>query len=248
MQMYYDRDANLDLLKSKKMAIIGYGSQGHAQGQNLRDSGMNVMIAELEGTPNHEKAVADGWTPVSAAEAAQDAGLSFASADRVREEGMDAVLEDLLGGLGDGPLYLTLDLDVLDPSHAPGVQNPEPWGLSPMDVRRVLDCVEHGDQVVELEDETDLPAAQLGECVIFELAERLAVNEYIPLGWSVQAAQQIQQCGFSAAAGAHNRQELARFHAQRDVIERGHGGLAFAVHFGQVFRLNESHSRVWVSD
>lgn len=75
MQMYYDRDAHFDLLKSKKIAILGYGSQGHAQSQNLRDSGMNVMIAELKGTPNYKKAVADGWTPVSAAEAAQKADI-----------------------------------------------------------------------------------------------------------------------------------------------------------------------------
>lgn len=74
-------------------------------------------------------------------EDAQDAGLALVSADRVREEGMDAVMGDLLEGLGEGPIYLTVDLDVLDPSHAPGVQNPEPWGLSPMDVRRVLDRV-----------------------------------------------------------------------------------------------------------
>lgn len=75
MQMYYDRDAHFDLLKGKKIAILGYGSQGHAQSQNLRDSGMNVMIAELKGTPNYKKAVADGWTPVSAAEAAQKADI-----------------------------------------------------------------------------------------------------------------------------------------------------------------------------
>jgi agmatinase len=43
--------------------------------------------------------------------------------------------------LGEGPVYLSIDLDVLDPSHAPGVQNPEPWGLSPLDVRHVLDTL-----------------------------------------------------------------------------------------------------------
>lgn len=72
-------------------------------------------------------------------EEAQDLGLAFASADRVREEGLDAVLEDLMGSLGGGPVYLSVDLDVLDPSHAPGVQNPEPWGLSPLDLRHVID-------------------------------------------------------------------------------------------------------------
>ncbi|RKY71668.1 MAG: ketol-acid reductoisomerase, partial [Candidatus Latescibacterota bacterium] len=42
MPMYYDKDANMDVLKGKKIAIIGYGSQGHAQSQNLRDSGFDV--------------------------------------------------------------------------------------------------------------------------------------------------------------------------------------------------------------
>jgi agmatinase len=74
-------------------------------------------------------------------EAAQDDGLAFSSADRVREEGLDAVLDDLLGPTGNRPLYLSLDLDVLDPSHAPGVQNPEPWGLAPLDIRHVIDKV-----------------------------------------------------------------------------------------------------------
>jgi agmatinase len=74
-------------------------------------------------------------------EAAQDEGLAFAPADRVRDEGLDTVLDDLMGSLGEGPMYLSVDLDVLDPSHAPGVQNPEPWGLSPLDVRHVIDRV-----------------------------------------------------------------------------------------------------------
>ena len=72
---------------------------------------------------------------------AREHGLTFGSADRVREAGLDTVLADLLGAIGEGPLYLSIDLDVLDPSHAPGVQNPEPWGLSPLDVRRVMDTV-----------------------------------------------------------------------------------------------------------
>lgn len=73
--------------------------------------------------------------------AARDGDLAFASADRVVEEGLPDVLADLLGHLGAGPLYLSIDLDVLDPSHAPGVQNPEPWGLAPRDLRHVLDVV-----------------------------------------------------------------------------------------------------------
>jgi len=45
MNIYYDKDANLSLLKGKKIAIVGYGSQGHAHALNLRDSGMDVRIA-----------------------------------------------------------------------------------------------------------------------------------------------------------------------------------------------------------
>ncbi len=71
--------------------------------------------------------------------AAQDGGLAFASADRVREEGLGTVADDILGSMGDGPVYLSVDLDVLDPSHAPAVQNPEPWGLAPLDVRWTID-------------------------------------------------------------------------------------------------------------
>lgn len=75
MKIYYDNDANLDVLKGKKIAVIGYGSQGHAQAQNLRDSGLDVMVAELKGTPNFARAEKDGFAPVAAAEAAEKADI-----------------------------------------------------------------------------------------------------------------------------------------------------------------------------
>jgi ketol-acid reductoisomerase len=56
VKIYYDSDADLGVLKGKKVAIIGYGSQGHAQAQNLRDSGLDVIIAELKDTPNYDLA------------------------------------------------------------------------------------------------------------------------------------------------------------------------------------------------
>lgn len=74
-KMYYDDDANLDVLKGKTVSIIGYGSQGHAHAQNLRESGVKVVVAELEGTPNHKKALEDGFKPVSADEAAKQGDL-----------------------------------------------------------------------------------------------------------------------------------------------------------------------------
>lgn len=68
-KIYYDRDVDLEPLKGKKIAVIGYGSQGHAQAQNLRDSGLEVIVAELPGTPNYELAKSHGFQPVSADEA-----------------------------------------------------------------------------------------------------------------------------------------------------------------------------------
>lgn len=73
--IYYDKDADLNVLKGKKIAIVGYGAQGSAQALNLRDSGLEVTVAEPKGTPNHDRAVEDGWKPVSAAEAADGADL-----------------------------------------------------------------------------------------------------------------------------------------------------------------------------
>src|SRR5919199_4186760 len=73
--MYYDQDADLGLLKNKTIAIIGYGSQGHAQAQNLRDSGCRVVVGQRPGSPNYDQAVQDGFQPVSAAEAAEAGDL-----------------------------------------------------------------------------------------------------------------------------------------------------------------------------
>lgn len=62
-KIYYEKDAPIDGLKGKKVAIIGYGSQGHAHGQNLRDSGIEVKVAELEGTDNFKLAGEHGFSP-----------------------------------------------------------------------------------------------------------------------------------------------------------------------------------------
>lgn len=74
-RVYYDDDADLSLLKNKTIAIIGYGSQGHAQAQNLRDSGCNVIIGQRPGGPNYDLAVSHGFKPMSAAEAAEKGDL-----------------------------------------------------------------------------------------------------------------------------------------------------------------------------
>ena len=68
--IYYDNDADLAALKGKTVAIIGYGSQGHAQAQNLRDSGVNVIIGQRPGGKNYDLAISHGFKPMSADEAA----------------------------------------------------------------------------------------------------------------------------------------------------------------------------------
>lgn len=75
MEIYYEKDADLEVLKGKKVAIIGFGSQGHAQALNLRDSGVDVVVAELQGTENYELAQSHGFEPVSAAQAAEAGDL-----------------------------------------------------------------------------------------------------------------------------------------------------------------------------
>ena len=74
-KVYYDKDADLALLKGKTIAILGYGSQGHAHAQNLRDSGCNVIIAELPDTPNYELAVKDGFKPLGTEAAVKQADI-----------------------------------------------------------------------------------------------------------------------------------------------------------------------------
>ena len=71
MRVYYDRDADVNLAKGKKICIVGYGSQGHAHALNLKDSGAtDVRVALREGSSTRKKAEADGFTCMTPAEAA----------------------------------------------------------------------------------------------------------------------------------------------------------------------------------
>lgn len=72
-RMYYDEDANLDLLAGKTIAIIGYGSQGHAHALNLKDSGCNVIVGLYPGSKSAAKAEAAGLTVKSVADASKAA-------------------------------------------------------------------------------------------------------------------------------------------------------------------------------
>ncbi|MBR6755620.1 MAG: ketol-acid reductoisomerase [Peptococcaceae bacterium] len=73
--MYYDQDANVEYLNGKTIAVIGYGSQGHAQAQNLRDAGMKVVVGLRKGSKSWAKVEEDGLQPMTVAEAAQAADI-----------------------------------------------------------------------------------------------------------------------------------------------------------------------------
>lgn len=74
-KMYYDKDADLKFLKDKTVAVLGYGSQGHAHALNLKESGINVIVSELEGTDNYKKAQKSGFEPLPAGEAVKKADV-----------------------------------------------------------------------------------------------------------------------------------------------------------------------------
>ena len=71
--IYHDKDADLKILKDKTIAIVGWGNQGHAQGENLKDSGLNVIAADLPGSAAWKRAEADGVKVMTVAEAAKAA-------------------------------------------------------------------------------------------------------------------------------------------------------------------------------
>ena len=74
-KIYYQEDCNLSLLEGKTIAIIGYGSQGHAHAQNLKDSGCDVIVGLYEGSRSWAKAEAQGFKVYTAAEAAKRADI-----------------------------------------------------------------------------------------------------------------------------------------------------------------------------
>jgi ketol-acid reductoisomerase len=75
LKIYYEKEAPIDALKGKKVAVIGYGSQGHAHSLNLRDSGIEVAVAELKGTDNFKLAIKHGFKPGDIKTAMTDAAL-----------------------------------------------------------------------------------------------------------------------------------------------------------------------------
>jgi len=75
MNVYYDKDANLSVIKSKKVAIIGYGSQGHAHANNLKDSGVDVIVGLRAGSSSEAKAKAAGLKVMPVADAVKVADV-----------------------------------------------------------------------------------------------------------------------------------------------------------------------------
>ncbi|MBO4318574.1 MAG: ketol-acid reductoisomerase [Mailhella sp.] len=75
MNVFYEQDADLNILKGRTIAIVGYGSQGHAHAQNLRDSGLDVIVAQRPGGRNYELAKEHGFEPMSVADAAAKADM-----------------------------------------------------------------------------------------------------------------------------------------------------------------------------
>ncbi|MEO0976686.1 MAG: ketol-acid reductoisomerase, partial [Pseudomonadota bacterium] len=101
MRVYYDRDADINLIKSKKVAIIGYGSQGRAHAMNLKDSGVpDIAVALREGSTTALKAEADGFKVMTVAEAAAWADLMMmATPDELQS---DIYKDHIAGNIRDG--------------------------------------------------------------------------------------------------------------------------------------------------
>jgi len=93
-KIYYEKNAPKTALEGKTIAVIGYGSQGHAHSQNMRDSGLKVVVSELEGTDNYKLARQHGFTPLAADQAVKQADLIIVT---VPDEIQKKVYESAIG-------------------------------------------------------------------------------------------------------------------------------------------------------
>ncbi|MGE3193183.1 MAG: ketol-acid reductoisomerase [Microbacteriaceae bacterium] len=87
-ELFYDKDADLSIIQGKKVAIVGYGSQGHAHAQNLRDSGVDVRIALKDGSKSTQKAEEEGFTVMNVADATEWADLIMILAPDQHQRGI----------------------------------------------------------------------------------------------------------------------------------------------------------------
>jgi ketol-acid reductoisomerase len=99
-ELFYDADADLALIQGKKVAILGYGSQGHAHAQNLRDSGVDVRVGLPEGSKSRAKAEADGLRVVTPAEASAEADVIMILAPDPKQQALynEAIAPNLTAG------------------------------------------------------------------------------------------------------------------------------------------------------
>jgi ketol-acid reductoisomerase len=87
VKIYYDKDADIEVLKNKTVGIIGYGIQGRGQSLCLRESGVKVVVSELEGTKNYQQAINDGFQVFTAEEVAKQADIiQILTQDHVQAE------------------------------------------------------------------------------------------------------------------------------------------------------------------
>src|ERR1700710_360939 len=104
MRVYYDRDADLNLIKNKKVAVIGFGSEGHAHAQNMRDSGITDVIIAVRPGASAKKAEAAGFTVMSVADAAKLADvMMMATPDELQA---DIYKDDLHANMKNGAALL----------------------------------------------------------------------------------------------------------------------------------------------
>jgi len=103
-KIYYDNQADLGLLKGKKIAVIGYGSQGHAHALSLQDSGLDVRVGLYEGSSSKAKAEADGLRVVTNAQAAEEADMiMMVLPDPIQSKVYE---EDIAPNLKDGDMLM----------------------------------------------------------------------------------------------------------------------------------------------
>jgi ketol-acid reductoisomerase len=98
-KIYYESDCDLGLLKGKVVGIIGFGSQGHAHAQNLRDNGCQVIVAEAKGTPGWKAAEAAGFKVMGAGEAAKEADIIVMLApDNLQPVVYESIKDEMVSG------------------------------------------------------------------------------------------------------------------------------------------------------
>src|SRR5438309_2520640 len=99
-KVYTDKDADLSVLKSKTLAVLGFGSQGHAHALNLKDSGMNVIVGLYEGSKSIPVAKEKGFEVVTTAEAVRRGDVIFVALPDTKQA--SAYKKDIAPNLSEG--------------------------------------------------------------------------------------------------------------------------------------------------